>query len=83
MSKRLQVLLPDDEYRVLAGFCRRQGKTLAEWVRKVIRENLTQTQAEDSEKQTAKILKYARYNGPTGDIEDILSQVQSARSAKL
>ena len=43
MSKRLQVIMPDDEYRAVADIARRQGKPLS----RVVRDSLRRTVAEE------------------------------------
>ena len=76
MSKRLQVLLPEKDYRALAVVSRKESKTIAEWVRDSIRRRLKVVEPPSPEKKLSKILKYARYSGPTGDIEQILSEIE-------
>lgn len=79
MSKRLQVLLPDAQYRAMAGFCKRQKITVAEWVRECIRRGFASIQPDSPEKKMAKILKYAKYRGPTADISELLSDIEKGR----
>ena len=79
MSKRLQVLLPEKDYRALAVVSRKESKTIAEWVRDSIRRRLKVVEPPSPEKKLSKILKYARYSGPTGDIEQILSEIEKGR----
>lgn len=79
MSKRLQVLLPEKDYRALAVVSRKESKTIAEWVRESIRRRLKAAEPPSPEKKLSKILKYARYSGPTGDIGQILSEIEKGR----
>lgn len=79
MSKRLQVVLPDDEYRAVSDAARRQGKPVAS----VVRESLRRTLAEELEKgpdeRIAEVLRFARFAGPTGEIEQILDEIERGR----
>jgi hypothetical protein len=79
MSKRLQVILPDDEYRALADAAREQGKPIA----RVVRESLHRALAEETrtapDKRIAAVLRFARFTGPTGDIDQILGEIERGR----
>ena len=75
----MQVLLPEKDYRALAVVSRKESKTIAEWVRDSIRRRLKVVEPPSPEKKLSKILKYARYSGPTGDIEQILSEIEKGR----
>jgi hypothetical protein len=79
MSKRLQILMPDDEYRAVARAARRRGTPISQLVRDSLRRTLSETDEQDPEQRIAAVLRYARFNGPTGDIEDILADIERGR----
>jgi hypothetical protein len=80
MSKRLQVLLQDEEYQELAQVCRKQAISIAQWVRGALRKSLQQSRPLSPEKKLARILKFTKHEGPTGDINEILSDIERGRN---
>ena len=82
MSKRLQILLDDSEYKELQRASRREKKTVASWVRQRIRGSLQEQAPEDPDKKLARILRFAKYSGPTGDIETLLAEVEKGRQTE-
>ena len=81
MSKRVQVVLPDDEYRALTDAARRQGKPVAAVVRDSLRSALAQADEPGPEERLAAILRFARFSGPTGDIDQLLEEIARGRDA--
>ncbi|MBI5508678.1 MAG: antitoxin [Deltaproteobacteria bacterium] len=81
MSKRLQVLMRDKEYQALQRLCRRQKRTVADWVRESIRLRLVSEESEPPERRIARVLAFARHSAPTGDIEQLLAEIERGRSA--
>lgn len=80
MSKRLQVVMPDDEYEALERSARRRRKPVAQVVRDALRRAMADEEgAEDPEQKLAAVLRFARYSGPTGDIEQLLGEIESGR----
>lgn len=76
MSKRLQVLLDDEEYREIQGVARRHRLTVAEWVRQALR----QARSDDAGTIDAKlraIAEASRHSFPTADIEDMLEEIEA------
>ena len=59
-----------------------QGGTVAKWVREVLDHAIEETRPATPEKKLAKLLSYAKYNGPTGEIEEILAQIESGYAPK-
>lgn len=75
MSKRLQVLLDDAEYRRLHRYARKKGTTVAA----IVRERL-QAVGEDEprvsvERKLALIREAAKHRFPTGDIDQMLEEI--------
>ncbi len=76
MSKRLQVLIEPREYKTFQMLAKEAGLSLGEWVRQALR-RLTLTHSQKSVQQKLDhIRKYSRYNFPTGDIEQILAEIE-------
>ena len=77
MSKRLQVLIPEELDARLRKAAERGRVSKGEWVRRAIEERL--------ERQAAKLpadplAALERLEAPTGDIEAILAEVERGRS---
>ncbi len=78
MSKRLQVLLDEEEYREIQGVARRQRVTVAEWVRQALRQARTNHPGTVDAKLRA-IAEASRHEFPTADIEDMLREIEAGR----
>lgn len=79
MSKRLQVVMPDDEYSAVVTAARRRGQPVSRLVRDTLRRSLMEEPALDPDRQTAAVLHVARFAGPTGDIEQLLREIEQGR----
>lgn len=78
MSKRLQVLVDDEEYREIQGVARRQRLTVAEWVRQALR----RAREDDPGTVEAKlriIAEASRHEFPTADIDVMLDEIDRGR----
>ena len=76
MSKRLQVLLPDQEMSEIQRLAKRERLTVGEWVRRVLREARTARPAVDSETKLKAIRRAAAYSFPTADIQQMLNEIE-------
>jgi hypothetical protein len=79
MSKRLQVVMPDDEYRALVRAAKRARKPIAQLVRDSLRRTLARADEVPPEERIAAVLRFARFSGPTGDIDEILAEIEAGR----
>ena len=79
MSKRLQVLLPDNEYSQLRRFASAQKKSVADVVRESIRNRLERGRPVEPSQRLAALLRFTRFSGPTGDIEQLLAEIEQGR----
>jgi len=78
MSKRLQVLLEDDELAVVQEAARRQRLTTAEWVRRSLRSTLEQQRSPDASDKLEALAVASQYSFPTADIEQMLTEIEAA-----
>ena len=76
MSKRLQVLLPDQEMDEIRQLARREQVTVGEWVRRVLREARARRPVHDSKRKLEAIRRGAGYSFPTADIEQMLEEIE-------
>jgi hypothetical protein len=78
MSKRLQIVMPDDEYRSALKAAKKSNKSLSELVRDSVRRTVSEG-AGSPEMRIAAVLKFARFEGPTGDIDEVLREIENGR----
>lgn len=76
MSKRLQVLLPDQEMTELQRIAKREGLPVGEWVRRALREARASRPKTEPESKLRAIRRAAEYSFPTGDIEQMLGEIE-------
>ncbi len=77
MSKRLQVILRDPEYREIQKAARSQQMSIAEWVRQALSAARSQRSTGDVKKKLEAIRAAALHEFPTGDIEQMLAEIES------
>ncbi|MBM4409130.1 MAG: antitoxin [Chloroflexi bacterium] len=75
MTRRLQVLLDDDELDDIRAAARAQKLTVAEWVRGALRGARREPTA-TAERKLAALRQGTRYEFPTGDIEAMLGEIE-------
>lgn len=76
MSKRLQVILQDPEYREYKRLARSRHLTMAAWVRQALAAARQQQPGREVEKKLAAIREAAQYNFPAPDIEQMLAEIE-------
>jgi transposase-like protein len=76
MSKRLQVILEDDELREIQQVARRHRVTVAEWVRQALRAARREHGAGDPRRKMAVVRAAVGHTFPTGDLEQMLAEIQ-------
>lgn len=77
MSKRLQVLLEEKEWAEIQRAARAHRVTIAEWVRQALRQARRRQPQRDAEKKLKAIRAAARHSFPSGDIEQMLAEIES------
>ncbi len=75
MSKRLQVLLPEDQMEEIRRIATVEGVTVAAWVRRVLVDACRESPYETVEAKLAAVREAASYGFPTGDIDQMLSEI--------
>ncbi|HEV2198944.1 MAG TPA: ribbon-helix-helix protein, CopG family [Bryobacteraceae bacterium] len=76
MSKRLQVLLPDQEMTDIQRLAKREHVTVGEWVRRALRQARAGRPATEPQTKLKAIRRAAAYSFPTSDIEQMLSEIE-------
>jgi predicted ATPase len=76
MSKRLQVLLDEDELREIQRIARTRRMTVAEWVRQALRSAGQSEPLREASKKLEVVRAAAAHSFPTGDIDQMLGEVE-------
>ncbi|MGC2526929.1 MAG: hypothetical protein WA639_04235 [Candidatus Acidiferrum sp.] len=82
MAKRLQVILRDPEYREIQKAARSQQMSIAEWVRQALSWARNRHSAGDVGKKLEVIRAAALHEGPTGEIDQMLAEIERGYSAE-
>jgi hypothetical protein len=83
MSKRLQVILEDGEFRALRAAARRQGVPVSEWVRRALREAHRREPRGDAERKLRAVEAAMRHDAPTADIDQMLDEIERGYTEPL
>lgn len=76
MSKRLQVVLPDQEMSDIRRLAKRERLTVGEWVRRALREARAGRPMVEPEAKLKAVRRAAKYSFPTADIQQMLSEIE-------
>ena len=76
MSKRLQVLLPDQEMSDIKRLAKRERVTVGEWVRRALREARAGRPTIEPENKLNAVRRAAEYSFPTADIKQMLIEIE-------
>lgn len=74
MSKRLQVIMADDEYAEIESAAKRDGTTVSQWVRQTLAEARNEKPASTRARKLGVIRAAGEHGHPTGDIEQLLDE---------
>jgi hypothetical protein len=77
MSKRLQVILRDPEYREIQRMARARRMSLAEWVRQALDMARYREPSSDIRKKLQSVRAAVRHDFPTGDIDTMLVEIEN------
>ena len=78
MTKRMQVLFDDEEYRAIQRIARESHMTVAEWVRQSLRQARLARQSIVEAKLRA-VDEARRHSFPVGDIDTMLREIEADR----
>lgn len=76
MAKRLQVILQDPEYREIQRAARSRHMSIAEWVRQALELARRRQPSGDMGKKLDAVRAAARHDFPTGDIKEVLAEIE-------
>jgi hypothetical protein len=81
MSKRLQVIVQDPEYREIQRAARARHMSLAEWVRQALASARRREPLGSMPDKLQAVRHAAQHQFPTADIEIMLSEIEMGYSA--
>ncbi|HSZ20885.1 MAG TPA: hypothetical protein VK770_13910 [Candidatus Acidoferrum sp.] len=76
MSKRLQVLLKEPEYREIRQAARARNLSVAVWVRHALRLARLNEPSDSADKKIKAVRAAVRYEFPTADIDQMLAEIE-------
>ena len=82
MSKRLQIIVPDDEAEQLRRCAEREGMTLSEWARRALKRAQKSQLGPTQEGKLDALEKALRCSYPTAPIEEMLSDIEHGRDLR-
>jgi hypothetical protein len=77
MSKRLQVLLDDDEMKEIAALAQSRKMTVSSWVRNALKEARSRFSSVAGDRKLQVVRAAAKHAFPTGDMEKMLAEIES------
>jgi hypothetical protein len=83
MSKRLQVLMDDEELAKVQSAAEHEGATVAEWVRRALKRALQERPERARDRKIAAVRSATGHAFPAPDIEEMLAEIDRGRSAEL
>ena len=82
MTKRLQVILQDPEYREIQRVARSRHMSLAEWVRQALVLARRQEPSGNVAQKLEAIRAATRHSFPTADIDVMLAEIETGYAGK-
>ncbi len=76
MSKRLQILLPDPEYREIQKIARSRRISVAQWVRQALHEAKGDEPLGEVNHKLAALRAAAKFEFPPAEAEQILAEIE-------
>ena len=77
MSRRMQVLFEESEFKRMQAAARACGQTLAEWVRGHLRQAVRTTPGGDQQRKLDAIRSASAHDFPSADIDQMLEEIES------
>lgn len=81
MSKRLQVVLNEEDMESIREDARRHGMTVSEWVRQALRNAGRESSSREPARKLAAVRAAARHAFPTADIDQMLTEIEGGYAA--
>lgn len=75
MSKRLQILVDEEEFQDIRRAADKAGMTMSEWARAALRRARRDRASGDIARKLAAVRAAAGHSFPTGDIDQILEEI--------
>lgn len=82
MSKRLQVVLDEEELEEIRSVAERERLTVSEWVRRALREARRDGPARPAAEKLDAVRRASRHAFPTGEIDELLEEIASGYVAE-
>jgi uncharacterized membrane protein len=82
MSKRLQVILDEEEYAEFRKIARNEHLTMAEWVRQALRNAKKQKTSISDRKKLSALDTASACSFPSGDMEQIAAEIEAGYGAQ-
>ena len=82
MSKRLQVLLDDEDLQDIQRMAQARRLTVAEWVRQTLRAARRGEATGDTTRKFAVIQTAANHSSPTADIDQMLKEIEAGYAGR-
>ena len=79
MSKRLQVIVPDDEFDAIHQTASSQGLSMSAWVRGVLQQARRDASSHQMERKRSAIRLALTHDFPTADIDEMLEEIDQGR----
>ena len=83
MSKRLQVLLNEEEYSEIRRIAQENHMTVAEWVRDALRRAKRAYPHSRSDQKLRALEKSVTYSFPSSDIDQMLAEIEQGYGSGL
>jgi hypothetical protein len=83
MSKRLQVLMEEEELARIQGSAGLEGMTVADWVRRALKRALQERPERSRDRKIAAVRAATSHAFPAPDIEEMLAEIDRGRGAEL
>lgn len=82
MSKRLQIVVDDDELERLRKAAARDGLTLSEWARRVLERARESQKGPTPAQKIAAVERALACGHPTADIDEMLAEIEKGRDLR-
>jgi len=81
MSKRPQVVLPDEDLLEIRRFARRENLTVGEWMRRTLRDARMQQPVNEPSVKLKAVREAAKYSFPIPDVDQTLREIERGYDA--